>query len=113
MTDIHYSASFRQQFLQQFEYWQRNIGAQAAQQLLADIIQRFELRVQQFPQGCPRCNDALQLGFDQYFEYVDSNAQVRIIYRASGTSDGLIGLLFLRTRQSLRDQLLELILMQP
>jgi len=113
MTDMHYSSSFQQQFLQQFEYWQRNMGASAAHQLLAEIIERFERRVQQFPHGCPRCNDALQMGFDQYFEYIDSNAQVRIIYRANGSSEGLIALLFLRTRQSLRDQLLELILMQP
>ena len=113
MTDIYYSDSFRQQFLQQFAYWQHTIGAQPAQQLLADIIQRFELRVQQFPQGCPRCNDTLQLGFDHYFDYVDSDAQIRIIYRFNATSTDLFGLLFLRTRQSLRDQLLELILMQP
>lgn len=113
MTELQYSASFRQQFLQQFDYWRRNIGTPAAEQLLTDIIRHFELRLTQFPQGCPRCNDALQLGLDQYYEYIDSTAQIRIIYRFSGTSGRVIALLFLRTKQSLRDQLLELILMRP
>ena len=111
---IDYSASFSQQFYQQFDYWQKHIGAAAAERLLYELIGRFEQLLQQFPTGCQVCAEAAALGFTDYYEFIASDRNVRIIYRLTdAVPQGTVALLFLRTQQCLRDQLIELVLMRP
>ncbi len=111
---IDYSASFSQQFYQQFDYWQKHIGAAAAERLLRELIGRFEQVLQQFPAGCQVCAEAAALGFTDYYEFIAGDRNVRIIYRLTDAApQSAVALLFLRTQQCLRDQLIELVLMRP
>lgn len=111
---IDYSASFSQQFYQQFDYWQKQIGTAAAERLLQELIERFEHLLQPFPQGYRVCAEAATLGFTDYYEFIAGDRNVRIIYRLSDQpAQRAVALLFLRTQQCLRDQLIELVLMRP
>ncbi|RUO56193.1 type II toxin-antitoxin system RelE/ParE family toxin [Pseudidiomarina homiensis] len=111
---IDYTSRFKLQTRDWVKYLARDIGYRAAQRYIDNILDRFEQRVSAFPMGCSQCIESEVVGFGHYYEFIDTKAQVRIIYRLGeerGTHVSV--LLFLRTRQNLRDQLFKLVLMTP
>ena len=111
---IDYTSRFKLQTRDWVKYLSRDIGYRAAQRYVDDILDRFELRVSTFPKGCSQCAESEVVGFGHYYEFIGTKAQVRIIYRlVEGPDFHISALLFLRTRQNLRDQLFKLVLMTP
>lgn len=111
---IEFTDKFRSQVRSQVKYLTHEVGFVAAQRFIDHVLDRFEQRVGTFPSGCSRCAESDDLGFGQYYEFIDAKAQVRIIYRLiEGSDTHVSALLFVRTRQNLRDQLFKLVLMSP
>ncbi|WP_404408479.1 hypothetical protein LG272_10760 [Pseudidiomarina marina] len=111
---INYPSHFQSQARDQVRFLTKKVGYRAAQKFVDTVLDLFEQRVSMFPQGGARCLESAELGFGQYYEFVDTKAQIRVIYRLAESDDSLISaLLFLRTRQDLRDQLFQLVLMSP
>ena len=107
-TTINYSDAFISLLDAEFNYLRKKVGSRASADYLADVMRRFERKA--FPLSCPRCDEAMVLGYDDYYEFIDGKSQCRVIYRYH---DQVTVLLFIRTRQNLRDQLLNLVLMTP
>jgi len=111
---IDYTSHFKSQARNQVRFLTKKMGYRLAQQFVDSVLDRFEQKVLMFPQGCARCSESAELGFGQYYEFIDTKTQVRIIYRlAEGDDSHISALLFVRTRQDLRDQLFQLVLMSP
>ncbi len=109
-TTVNYADSFIAQLDAEFSYLRKKVGSRASADWLAETMRRFEAKVKSFPLSCTRCEEAMVLGYDDYYEYIDAKSQCRVIYRYN---EQVIALLFIRTRQSLRDQLFKLVLMTP
>lgn len=109
-TTVNYSDAFISLLDAEFNYLRKKVGSRASADYLADVMRRFERKVKAFPLSCPRCDEAMVLGYDDYYEFIDGKSQCRVIYRYH---DQVTVLLFIRTRQNLRDQLLNLVLMTP
>ena len=109
-TIVNYSDSFISQVDAEFNYLRKKVGSRASSEWLTQIMKRFETKVKPFPLSCPRCDEAMVLGYDNYYEYIDAKSQCRLIYRFN---EQVTALLFIRTRQDLRDQLFQLVLMSP
>ncbi|CUA83826.1 hypothetical protein [Pseudidiomarina woesei] len=111
---IDYTTHFKSQAREHVRFLTKKVGYRLAQQYVDTVLDRFEQKIYTFPQGCARCQESAELGFGQYYESIDTKAQVRIIYRLVEGDDALVStLLFIRTRQNLRDQLFQLVLMSP
>ncbi|HHX05929.1 MAG TPA: type II toxin-antitoxin system RelE/ParE family toxin [Pseudomonas sp.] len=106
-TKIEYSHTFRDQLHSRFAYLARDIGEQAAQKLLTDFLDTFEARITKHPKSSPLCAEAADIGLMTYHDYIDPKRQLRIIYRTSYTDETLYCLLFLNTRQSIREALIQ------
>lgn len=109
-TTVNYADSFIAQLDAEFSSLRKKVGSRTAADWLAETMRRFEAEVKPFPLSCTRCEEAMVLGYDDYYEYIDAKSQCRIIYRYN---EQVTALLFIRIRQSLRDQLLNLVLMTP
>lgn len=111
---INYTSHFKSQARDQVRFLTKKVGYRAAQKFVDTVLDRFEQKVTTFPQGCARCSESAELGFGQYYEFIDTKAQIRVIYRlAEGGDSHISALLFVRTRQDLRDQFFQLVLMSP
>lgn len=111
---IDYTNRFRVQTRGWLKYLARDVGYRAAQHYVDGILDRFEQRVSTFPMGCSQCAETEIVGFGDYYEFIDTKAQARIIYRFNERDDSHVSaLLFLHTRQNLRDQLFKLVLITP
>lgn len=111
---INYTTHFKSQARERVRFLTKKVGYRLAQEYVDKVLDRFEQKITSFPQGCARCQESADLGFGQYYEFIDSKAQIRIIYRlADGDDSWVSALLFVRTRQDLRDQLFQLVLMSP
>jgi hypothetical protein len=106
-TKIEYSHTFQDQLYSRFAYLTRHIGKQAAQHLLTGFLDVFEERITTHPNSSPLCMEAADIGLMAYHDYLDPKLQLRIIYRASDTGDAVYALLFLNTRQSIREALIQ------
>lgn len=104
---VEYTHSFREQLYTRFDYLSRHIGGQAAQDLLIGFLNSFESRINHHPKSSPLCAEAADLGLKAYHDYVDIELQLRVIYRFSDTEKAAYGLLFLNTRQSIRQALIQ------
>ncbi|OCQ53130.1 hypothetical protein Ppb6_01531 [Photorhabdus australis subsp. thailandensis] len=104
---FEYSLAFQDQLYNRFYYLARHIGQVAAQELLDGFIIGFEKRVNEHPGSAPLCIEAADLGFTTYHDYVDSKLQLRTIYRFSEVEGVVYPLLFLSTRQSIRQALIQ------
>ncbi|AYA41778.1 type II toxin-antitoxin system RelE/ParE family toxin [Xenorhabdus nematophila] len=104
---FEYSLAFQGQLHDRFYYLARHIGQVAAQELLDGFITGFEKRVNEHPGSAPLCMEAADIGLTTYHDYVDSKLQLRTIYRFSETEGVVYPLLFLSTRQSIRQALIQ------
>ena len=104
---IEYTETFRDQLYSRFAYLARHIGEQAAQSLLTEFLDAFEARIAHHPKSSPVCVEAADIGLMTYHDYVDPNLQLRVVYRTSDADDIVYGLLFLNTRQSIREALIQ------
>ncbi|PQQ41503.1 plasmid stabilization protein [Photorhabdus luminescens] len=109
---FEYSFAFRDQLHDRFYYLARHIGQVATQELLDSFIAGFEGRVNGHPESTPLCIEAADLGFTTYHDYVDSKLQLRAIYRFSESEGIVYPLLFLSTKQSIRQALIQYCLRQ-
>lgn len=104
---FEYSLAFQGQLHERFYYLARHIGQVAAQELLDGFIVGFEKRVNKHPGSAQLCVEAAEFGFTTYHDYVDSKLQLRTIYRYSEATGVIYPLLFLSTRQSIRQALIQ------
>ncbi len=104
---FEYSFTFRNQLHDQFYYLARHIGQTAAQELLDGFISGFEARVSKHPKSAPLCMEAADLGLRMYHDYVDTKLRLRAIYRFSEPESIIYPLLFLSTRQSIQQALIQ------
>ena len=109
---FEYSFAFRDQLHDRFCYLARLIGQTASQELLANFIGGFESRVENHPQSAPLCMEAADVGLTMYHDYVDPKLQLRAIYRVSEEENTVYALLFLSTKQSIRQALIQYCLRQ-
>ena len=105
--DIEYSHTFASQLHDRFYYLARHIGHKAAKELLDDFLDGFESRVLAHPERAPACIETADLGMTIYHDYVDPKRQCRVIYRTDKTNDVVYALLFLNTRQSIQQALIQ------
>ena len=106
ITSIEYSHTFREQLYSRFSYLSRHLGEQTSQDLLAGFLESFEARVQIHPASAPVCLEAADVGLTAYHDYIDSKLQLRVVYRVTDKADTVFALLFLNTRQSIREALI-------
>ncbi|QUN06927.1 hypothetical protein KDN34_05645 [Shewanella yunxiaonensis] len=104
---FEYSLAFQGQLHERFYYLARHIGQVAAQELLDGFIVGFEKRVNKHPGSAQLCVEAAEFGFTTYHDYVDSKLQLRTFYRYSEATGVVYPLLFLSTRQSIRQALIQ------
>ncbi len=104
---FEYSLTFQDQLHDRFNYLSRRIGKVAANEFLTGFIIDFEKRVNQYPKSIPLCIEAADLGVTTYHDYVDSKLQLRTIYRFSEAEGVVYPLLFLSTRQSIQQALIQ------
>lgn len=107
IAKIEYSQTFRDQLYSRFAYLARHTGEQAAQRLLTEFLDTFEARITKHPKSSPLCVEAADIGLMTYHDYVDPELQLRVIYRISDVDGIVYGLLFLNTRQSIREALIQ------
>lgn len=74
---------------------------------MAGFLESFEVRVQAHPASAPVCIETADVGLTMYHDYVDSKLQLRVVYRVSDAADTVLALLFLNTRQSIREALIQ------
>lgn len=106
-TTIEYSHTFRDQLYAHFAYLARHVGGQAAQDLLTEFLDAFEARNHQAPKSSPLCVEAADIGLMTYHDEIDPELQLRVMYRTSDVGDVVYGLLFLITKQSIREALIQ------
>ena len=104
---FEYSLAFQGQLHDRFYYLARHIGQVAAQELLDDFITGFEKKVNEHPESAPLCMETADIGLTIYHDYVNSKLQLRTIYRFSGDKGVVYPLLFLSTRQNIRQALIQ------
>ncbi|WP_409525581.1 hypothetical protein [Nitrincola sp. MINF-07-Sa-05] len=109
---IEYTHTFENQLHQHLSWLAKYVGAAAAERQLLEVLDQFEARVRDHPVSAPVCEEAADLGLTDYHDYVDTTLQVRIIYRFDPSAETILGMLFLNTRQSMRDALVQLCLRQ-
>lgn len=105
-SKIDYTQVFESLLHDRFHYLARHINPEASQKTLESFIRHFELRIAAHPASAPICEETAEFGLTRYHDYVDPKQQLRIIYRINDTDDGVLGMLLLSTRQSIRDALL-------
>lgn len=106
-VSIEYTDTFKKQLYNRFQYLARQLGEQAAHELLADFLDSFEKRLASYPKSSPLCLEASDIGLDSYRDFIDSKRQLRAVYRIADTDKKVYGLLFLSTRQSIREALIQ------
>ena len=104
---FEYSFAFRNQLYDRFYYFTKHIGQVASLQLLEGFIAGFEQRVKDHPGSTPLCAEAADIGLTTYHDYVDPKLQLRAIYRFSEAEAVVYPLLFLSTKQSIRQALIQ------
>lgn len=109
---IEYTHTFENQLHHHFSWLAKYVGVEAAERQLIGALDQFETRVRDHPVSAPVCEEAADLGLTDYHDYVDTKLQVRIIYRFDPSADKILGMLFLNTRQSMREALVQLCLRQ-
>ncbi len=102
-----YSFVFRDQLYDHFYYLAKQLGPVASQALLDGFIACFEQRISAHPESAPICIEAADLGFTQYHDYIDPALQLRVIYRLAHDRGSVYPLLFLKTKQSIRQALIQ------
>ncbi|EHD20929.1 MULTISPECIES: type II toxin-antitoxin system RelE/ParE family toxin [Brenneria] len=104
---IHYTQTFKNQLYDRFHYLTRHIGPEASAELLERFIGNFEARIADYPQSAPICEETADLGLTHYHDYVYPKLQLRVIYRIDAANGVVFGMLFLSTRQSIREALIQ------
>lgn len=112
LSNIEYSKTFERQLQDSFYYLAKHIGQKAAKDLLDSFIDGFEARVLAHPKSSPVCEETADLGMTSYCDYVDTKRQMRVIYRTDKAKGIVYALLFLNTRQSIRQALIQYCLRQ-
>lgn len=107
VSKIEYTQTFESQFHDRVNYLARHIGQEAAKDMLDAFLDDFESRVLSHPESAPLCEEAADLGLTSYHDYVDTRLQIRAIYRLDEADRRILGMLFLGTRQSLRQTLIQ------
>ncbi len=107
LSNIEYSKTFESQLHDRFHHLARHIGHDAAKDLLDNFLNDFETRILVHPESSPLCQETADLGMTNYCDYVDPKHQFRVIYRIDKTKDVAYALLFLSTRQSIRQVLIQ------
>ncbi|CDG18118.1 MULTISPECIES: type II toxin-antitoxin system RelE/ParE family toxin [Xenorhabdus] len=103
---FEYSQTFQEQLYDRFHYLSKHIGQAASQKLLDGFIDSFENRIKSHPESAPLCEEAADIGLTTYHDYIDPNLQLRVIYRVSTIEGTVYALLFLSTKQSIRQALI-------
>lgn len=111
-SNIEYSQTFERQLHDSFRYLAKQIGQKAAKDLLESFLDGFEARVLAHPKSAPLCEETASLGMTNYYDFVDSKCQMRVIYRIDKTKGAIYALLFLSTRKSIRQALIQYCLRQ-
>ncbi|MGC3875047.1 hypothetical protein ACPF7Z_17485 [Halomonas sp. GXIMD04776] len=107
MSKIEYTQTFENQLHDHFNYLTRHIGQEAAKDMLEAFLDDFESRVSSHLERVPLCEEAADLGLTRYHDYVNAQLQLRAIYRLEEADRRILGMLFLGTRQSLRQALIQ------
>lgn len=110
-SNVVFTATFNQLLENQFDFLAQKIGAAKAQDLIASTVSRFAQRVSEHPHSVPLCLELAELGLQGYYDDIDTEAQLRIIYRLS-TEQRVYALLLLSTRQSVQRALIQYCLMK-
>lgn len=111
-SNIEYSQTFERQLHDCFRYLAKQIGQKAAKDLLKSFLDGFEARVLAHPKSAPLCEETADLGMTSYCDFVDPKRQMRVIYRTDKAKGIVYALLFLNTRQSIRQALIQYCLRQ-
>ncbi|MFD2191875.1 hypothetical protein [Pistricoccus aurantiacus] len=106
-NSIEYTQIFENQFQDRFSYLTRYVGQETARHRLETFLDEFESRVLDYPESTPLCEEAADLGSTRYHDYVNASLQLRAIYRIDEAGQRILALLFLDTRQSLRQALVQ------
>ena|SRR5690554_4378751 len=106
-VSIEYTDTFRKQLYNRFQYLARQLGEKAAHELLTGFLDSFENRIANHPKSSPLCLEATDIGLESYHDFIDSKRQLRAVYRIAEADKKVYGLLFLSTRQSIREALIQ------
>lgn len=102
---IEYTETFARQVSAYSQYLARYIGQSQARGLIFNFIDMLEQRVIRYPESSPLCEEAADLGFTNYRDFILPDQQLRAIYRLE--EDKAYMMLFLKSRQSIREALLQ------
>lgn len=106
-VEITYAQSFHLQLEEHFRYLATHLGENRASLALIGLLDRFEARVALHPASAPVCAEAATIGLRHYRDFVDTQTQLRVIYRLDDTEQEAWALLCLDTRQSIRQALIQ------
>ncbi|MCC8373521.1 MULTISPECIES: type II toxin-antitoxin system RelE/ParE family toxin [Photorhabdus] len=107
INKIAYTQTFENQLHERFSYLTRHIGAEASWEILETFLYNFETRVLKYPKSAPLCEETADIGLTSHHDYVDTKLQLRAIYKIDEANHTVIATLFLNTRQSLRQALIQ------
>lgn len=105
VISIEYTKTFERQLSAYSQYLTRYTGQSKARSLIFDFIDTLEQRVRRHPESSPLCEEAADLGFTNYRDFILPEQQLRAIYRLEENKAYM--LLFLKSRQSIREALLQ------
>lgn len=107
VRQIEYSQTFVNQMHRHLDYLNRQLGTLAATQMLETFLNDFESRIFSHPRSAPLCEETSSLGMTGYRDYINSGLSLRVVYRFDKTDSTIYVLLFLHTRQSIRQALID------
>lgn len=107
IKQIEYSQAFIKQIQAYQGYLNRQLGMSAAIKMLETFIDNFEKRILSYPHSAPPCEETSAVGMTNYRDYIDSGLCLRVIYRVDKADNTIYALLFLHTRQSIRQALID------
>jgi len=105
VISIEYTETFERQISAYSQYLARYVGTSQARSLIFSFIETLEKRVTQYPESSPLCEEASDLGFTNYRDFILPAQQLRAIYRLEDEKAYMM--LFLKSRQSIREALVQ------
>ena len=104
---VNYTETLALQMELSYQRLAGGIGAKDAEAKLVATIAGFEARVGAHPYSAPVCKELADIGRANVREYIDVAHQRRLIYAVSPDGTAVTGLLFLSTRQSVEEALVQ------